>query len=151
MSRAAAVGLGALRLAVAAALIAATSYVLGWRILYDGLHGSDSLFHLNLASWVASTFPAIGWWYPWDGNGVPYREGYPLVAHWLTVAAARLSGAERYLTYARLDADLARNAAPLVALGKLYSPELFSARIGCQIYGVYGVDLAALCINKSTP
>ena len=93
MSRAAAVGLGALRLAVAAALIAATSYVLGWRILYDGLHGSDCLFHLNLASWVASTFPAIGWWYPWDGNGVPYREGYPLVAHWLTVAAARLTTA----------------------------------------------------------
>ena len=54
MSRAAAVGLGALRLAVAAALLAATSYVLGWRILYDGLHGSDSLFHLNLASWVGN-------------------------------------------------------------------------------------------------
>jgi peptide/nickel transport system substrate-binding protein len=31
-------------------------------------------------------------------------------------AAARLTGATRYLTYARLDADLARNAAPWVAL-----------------------------------
>ena len=65
-------------------------------------------------------------------------------------ATARLSGAERYLTYARLDADLARNAAPLVAFGNLSGPELFSARMGCQTYGVYGIDLAALCIKKST-
>jgi hypothetical protein len=66
-------------------------------------------------------------------------------------AAAQLSGAERYLTYARLDADLARDAAPLVAFGELSSPELFSSRIGCQTYGVYGIDLAALCIKKSPP
>jgi peptide/nickel transport system substrate-binding protein len=65
-------------------------------------------------------------------------------------AAARLTGAERYLTYARLDADVARNAAPFVAFGNLSSHELFSARIGCQVYGAYGVDLAALCINKRT-
>jgi YVTN family beta-propeller protein len=62
-------------------------------------------------------------------------------------AAARLTGAERYLTYARLDADLARNAAPLVAFGNLSSADLFSARMGCQTYGVYGIDLAALCIK----
>ncbi|MEA2159958.1 MAG: hypothetical protein QOD66_2338 [Solirubrobacteraceae bacterium] len=65
-------------------------------------------------------------------------------------AAARLTGAERYLTYSRLDADLARNAAPLVAFGNLSSPALFSARIGCLTSGVYGIDLAALCIKKST-
>ncbi|HMC69189.1 MAG TPA: ABC transporter substrate-binding protein, partial [Mycobacteriales bacterium] len=65
-------------------------------------------------------------------------------------AAARLSGAERYLTYARLDAELARNAAPLVAFGNLSSPDLFSARMGCQTYGVYGVDLAALCVKRTT-
>jgi hypothetical protein len=58
---------------------------------------------------------------------------------------------ERYLTYARLDADLARNAAPWVAFGNLSSPDLFSARMGCQTYGVYGVDLAALCIKNKTP
>jgi ABC-type transport system substrate-binding protein len=33
------------------------------------------------------------------------------------VAAARLSGPERYLTYGALDLDLARNAAPLIAFG----------------------------------
>jgi peptide/nickel transport system substrate-binding protein len=64
-------------------------------------------------------------------------------------AAARLTGPERYLGYARLDAELARNAAPLVAYGNPSSHELFSARMGCQTNGVYGIDLAALCIKRA--
>jgi hypothetical protein len=60
-------------------------------------------------------------------------------------AAARLSGPERYLTYGQLDIDLARNGAPLAAFGNLSSHDLFSARIGCQTYGIYGIDLTALC------
>jgi peptide/nickel transport system substrate-binding protein len=65
-------------------------------------------------------------------------------------AAARLTGTQRYLTYARLDADLARHAAPWIAFGNIRSHELFSARMGCQVHGVYGMDLAALCIRKKT-
>ena len=64
-------------------------------------------------------------------------------------AAARLSGPERYLAYARLDRDLARNAAPLAAYDNPSSHELFSARMGCQTYGFYGIDLAALCIKRA--
>jgi peptide/nickel transport system substrate-binding protein len=64
-------------------------------------------------------------------------------------AAARLSGPKRYLAYARLDRDLARNAAPLAAYDNPSSHELFSARMGCQTYGVYGIDLAALCIKRA--
>ena len=82
-----------------------------------------------------------------DGTAIPTFEDPTYRAR--LAAAARLSGAQRYLTYARLDADLARNAAPLVALGNLYDPNLFSARIGCQTYGVYGIDLAALCIKHA--
>jgi hypothetical protein len=33
-----------------------------------------------------------------------------------------------------------------ISTGSLH--ELFSARMGCQTYGVYGVDLAALCIRR---
>src|SRR5205823_14376665 len=51
--------------------------------------------------------------------------------------AARLSGPQRYLTYGKLDLDLARHAAPLAAFGNLPSDDFFSARIGCQTYGVY--------------
>jgi peptide/nickel transport system substrate-binding protein len=65
-------------------------------------------------------------------------------------AAARLSGPNRYLTYGKLDLDLARNAAPLVAFGNLSSHDFFSARIGCQIYNAYlGMDLAALCLRHA--
>jgi YVTN family beta-propeller protein len=63
-------------------------------------------------------------------------------------ATARLSGPDRYLTYAKLDADLARNAAPLIAYGNQSSHDFFSARIGCQSYGIYGIDLAALCLRR---
>jgi YVTN family beta-propeller protein len=62
-------------------------------------------------------------------------------------AAARLSGSERYLTYGKLDLDLARNAAPLAAFDNLTTNDFFSARIGCQTYGIYGMDLAALCLR----
>lgn len=64
-------------------------------------------------------------------------------------AAARRTGPERYLAYARLDADLVRNAAPLVAYGNPSTHELFSARMGCQTYGFNGIDLAALCIKRA--
>jgi len=60
-------------------------------------------------------------------------------------AAERLAGPERYLTYGALDLDLARNAAPLAAFGNVSSHAFFSARIGCQVFGVYEMDLAALC------
>ncbi len=63
-------------------------------------------------------------------------------------AASRLTGAERYLTYARLDADLARAAAPLVAFGTLPGLDFFSARMGCQVFlPLSGIDLGALCIR----
>jgi YVTN family beta-propeller protein len=64
-------------------------------------------------------------------------------------AAAKLTGAQRYLTYNRLDMELARDVAPLIAFGNFESHALFSARIGCQTYGAYGIDLAALCVRKS--
>jgi hypothetical protein len=78
------------RLVVAAAIIGAAAYMLSWQILYFGPVGSDTLFHLHLAQWVDSSFPAIRWWYPWDDHGIGYREGYPLAAHWVAAAISRL-------------------------------------------------------------
>jgi peptide/nickel transport system substrate-binding protein len=60
-------------------------------------------------------------------------------------AAAKLTGPNRYLTYAKLNLELTRDAAPWIAYGNGDAHDLFSARIGCQTYGVYGIDLAALC------
>ena len=64
--------------------------------------------------------------------------------------AARLSGPARFLAYSKLDADLARNVAPWVAVGNASSPDFFSARMGCQVFQpAYGfIDLGALCIRR---
>jgi YVTN family beta-propeller protein len=62
-------------------------------------------------------------------------------------SAAKLTGAARYRAYAQLDIDLTRNASPIVVWGNPATEDLFSARMGCQAYGPYGVDLAALCIR----
>jgi YVTN family beta-propeller protein len=64
--------------------------------------------------------------------------------------ASRLTGPRRYLAYGRLDLDLARNSAPIVAIGYGANHDFFSTRISCQSYGFYGIDLAALCIKRRT-
>jgi ABC-type transport system substrate-binding protein len=64
-------------------------------------------------------------------------------------AAGRRSGPERYLSHGQLDLDLARNAAPLAAFGNGSTHDFFSARIGCQTFGIYGANLASLCIKHT--
>ena len=63
---------------------------------------------------------------------------------------ALLTGTQRYLAYGKLDIDLAHNAAPLLAYGNPSSSDFFSARIGCQTYVAYGIDLGALCIKRGS-
>lgn len=75
-------------LAAAAVVLFGCAWVLSWRITWAGLQGSDSAYHLHLANWVSTTFPNLDWWYRWDGMGMSYREGYPLVPSWLVVALA---------------------------------------------------------------
>ncbi len=82
-----------------------------------------------------------------DGNVFPTFNDPAYRAR--LAAAAALTGTERYLAYARLDADLVRDGAPLVAFGNLSSHELFAARIGCQTSGAYGMDVGALCIRRA--
>jgi YVTN family beta-propeller protein len=64
-------------------------------------------------------------------------------------AAKQLSGRARYLTYREIDRDLIRDAAPWVVFDNPSSHELFSARMGCQVYGPFGLDLAALCLRAT--
>jgi hypothetical protein len=65
--------------------------------------------------------------------------------------AQSLSGPERYLNYGALDLAVARDAAPLAAFGNISSHDFFSARIGCQTFGIYGMDLGALCLRHPHP
>src|SRR2546423_621402 len=84
-----AAGTGALRLLVAAALLGMIAWVLSWRLLWEGPAGSDTLFHLQLATWVSASWPRIDWWFRWDASGLSYREGYPLAAHWVVAGLSR--------------------------------------------------------------
>ena len=62
--------------------------------------------------------------------------------------AAGSSGDDRADAYAQLDADLARDAAPMVAYMNPNERSFFSERIGCQVFQpVYRIDLAALCVT----
>jgi len=90
LARLSAPALGFSRLAVAAAFLTAVAYVLSWQLLWGGMAGSEAPFHLHLIDWVAGSFPNLPWWYPWDGMGVSFREGYPLASHWLAVAISHV-------------------------------------------------------------
>jgi len=64
-------------------------------------------------------------------------------------AAARLSGAERIRTYARLDRELAADAAPAAPFATGTATYFLSARMGCQVlHPIFGLDLASLCIRR---
>ncbi len=107
------VGVGSIRLVVAGVLIVLAAWVVRWQVLWHGLSGSDTAYHLHLAHWVADSFPVLNWWYRWDAMGVSYREGYPLVPSWLTVALAQLNGLS--LDHAMQVIQFAIN--PLCAIG----------------------------------
>jgi YVTN family beta-propeller protein len=64
-------------------------------------------------------------------------------------AVAQLTGARRYQAYEELDHDLLTQVAPSAPFASGTSTELFSARIGCQLYQpIYGLDLGALCTRR---
>lgn len=73
-------------------LLSAGAYILSWPVLYDGLQGVDALWHWHLVSWVSTEFPGLPYWHQWDMSGVPFRNIYPIWAHWLAVAVSRMSG-----------------------------------------------------------
>ena len=86
------IGLAVLRLAFTALIFTALTYVLAWRVLWDGPQGSDLPWHHQLTAWVATTFPSIPWWFRFDTGGLPYRELYPTLPHWIAVALSRFTG-----------------------------------------------------------
>ena len=137
MKRGVALGLGVVRLAVAAAIIFAVAYVLSWQILWAGMAGSEAPFHLHLIDWVATSFPNPPWWYQWDGMGVSYREAYPLASSWLAVAASyafstNLEGGAQVIQFALM---------PLTAIG-LYA--FFDWRLRRPLAGVAAAVLFML-------
>jgi ABC-type transport system substrate-binding protein len=64
-------------------------------------------------------------------------------------AVAELSGNARLRGYAKLDRDLAQNAAPAAAFATGEFSYLVSPRTGCVVvHPIYGLDLGALCMRS---
>jgi peptide/nickel transport system substrate-binding protein len=65
-------------------------------------------------------------------------------------AAAALSGGRRYAAYAKLDADLMRDAVPLVPYANEYRLEFVSGRVGCAVVAAAtsSLDYAGACLKK---
>jgi DNA-binding SARP family transcriptional activator/ABC-type transport system substrate-binding protein/streptogramin lyase len=64
-------------------------------------------------------------------------------------AAADLTGDARLRADAKLDRDLAADAAPAATFATGVSTYFLSARMGCQVlHPIYGLDLAALCVRR---
>jgi peptide/nickel transport system substrate-binding protein len=88
-----------------------------------------------------------------DGRGI----GQPDNSNWSyfnspkynrrLAAASRLpSGPERYRTYGQLDVDIARNAAPAIAVAYDNALTFVSKRTGCVVVNP-NLDLAAVCLK----
>jgi peptide/nickel transport system substrate-binding protein len=61
--------------------------------------------------------------------------------------ASGLRGSDRVRAYARLDADLVRNVAPVVPLAYISEPTLVSKRVGCVLLRP-ALDLATACLKQ---
>jgi len=64
----------------------------------------------------------------------------------LLAAASKLTGSARYAAYSRLDVDLARNAAPMVAYESESAVTFVSRRTGCVILNPF-LDITAACLK----
>jgi peptide/nickel transport system substrate-binding protein len=65
----------------------------------------------------------------------------------LLARVARLQGDVRYRAYGTLDVDLARNAAPFVAVFYANIPTFVSKRVSCIVLRPY-LDVAAACLKR---
>jgi len=135
---------------LAAVGITVEARALSFQSLFQRLATRGEPFDLAVIGWAADyPDPAdfLNYVLGSGGGGAipPFRD--PVYTPKLA-AAARLSGPRRYLAYGKLDAELARNAAPWAAYVNPTKNDFFSARMGCQVFHpIYGVDLAALCIR----
>ena len=85
-----------------------------------------------------------------DDNNLNYSYFNDPVFNERMHAARRLVGDERYDAFRQIEHDLVRDAAPWAAMRTYNNRDLFSRRIGCQLYNAPqfgGVNFANLCVR----
>jgi peptide/nickel transport system substrate-binding protein len=122
-------------------------------IFFQKLANPKEPFDMAFIGWLATTpEPSEFLNALFDGGqiGTPGNSNYSYFnsPKWnkLLRAAARLTGEARYRAYAKLDRELARDAAPAVAYGVDNALTLVSARVGCIVVNPY-LDLAVACLR----
>ena len=119
-----------------------------WFALFDRVGRAGEPFDLATVGWTADYPDPSAILNPLLSEGPPSFPTLDDPTYQRRLAATeRLTGPRRYLAYSRLALDLARDAAPLVVFSNPGRSDFFSGRIGCQTYGLYGLDLAALCLR----
>lgn len=73
----------------AAFLIFVVSYFFGFPFLQK-LYGNDTPNTLTLIYWFNRFFPKIPLWFPLQGGGVSFVQGYPLFVHYLVILIHRI-------------------------------------------------------------
>jgi peptide/nickel transport system substrate-binding protein len=124
------------------------------------IHRRGEPFDLALSGWVADYLDPYNFInVQLSGRNIPASNNQNLshfddpIFNRRMEAAARLSGSRRYAAYARLDADLMRQAAPIIPYANEYKLEFVSKRTGCIVLApgaASGLDFAAVCL-KSQP
>jgi peptide/nickel transport system substrate-binding protein len=124
-------------------------------VLFEKTQRKGDPFDIAIEAWYADYADPDNFLMLFDGRSIKRTENFndayfdePAFNRSLDAAKA-LSGPRRYIAYGRLDVDLARREAPWAAFSNETAHDLFSARMGCQVYQpLYGMDLASLCIRR---
>jgi ABC-type oligopeptide transport system substrate-binding subunit len=121
------------------------------------IHRRSEPFDMTINGWAADYLDPYDFInIPLSGRNIPAVDNQnmshfddPLSNHRMDAAAA-LSGSRRYAAYAKLDALITRDEAPIVPYANEYRVEFVSGRVGCVVIapGAGGLDYAAACLKR---
>ncbi len=118
--------------------------------LFERLARPDEPFDITWSNWFfdyADPFSYVNLQFADEGLSFGFFED-PFWQQRMD-AVARLGGTARVRAYAKLDHELAEQAAPAAPFATGSTSHFLSARMGCQVlHPIYGLDLAALCVRR---
>ncbi len=139
---------------------------IGFDVTGVGFSGGDIYTAMGIRGAPFDLGVSVGWcadyWDPWnfmqlfdgtlirDENNVNFSYFDDPVFNERLHAARELEGDERYDAFRDIEHDLVRDAAPWAAQRTYNNRDLFSRRIGCQLYNAPqfgGVNFANLCLR----
>jgi YVTN family beta-propeller protein len=120
--------------------------------LFERLQRRDEPFDIGYSNWFydyADPSSYINVQFAEQGGFYPHFDDPRWQRRMESVA--RLTGPGRIRAYARLDRELAAEAAPAAPFATGTATYFLSARMGCPVlHPIYGLDLATLCVRRAS-